>query len=67
MKYKRLLFTCWRRSLAQEELAQLLGASRQRVNQELKSMERDGAIRIEQGGLVIRDRVALMHIIDADN
>jgi CRP-like cAMP-binding protein len=53
--------------LAQEELAQLLGASRQRVNQELKSMERDGAIRIEQGGLVVRDRVALMHIIDADN
>jgi CRP-like cAMP-binding protein len=53
--------------LAQEELAQLLGASRQRVNQELKSMERDGAIRIEQGGLVVRDRAALMHIIDADN
>lgn len=53
--------------LAQEELAQLLGASRQRVNQELKSMERDGAIRIEQGGLVVRDRAALMNIIDADN
>jgi CRP-like cAMP-binding protein len=53
--------------LAQEELAQLLGASRQRVNQELKSMERDGAIRIEQAGLVIRDRNALMQIIDADN
>ena len=53
--------------LAQEELAQLLGASRQRVKQELKSMERDGAIRIEQGGLVVRDRAALMHIIDADN
>ena len=53
--------------LAQEELAQLLGASRQRVNQELKSMERDGAIRIEQGGLVVRDRAALMQIIDADN
>lgn len=53
--------------LAQEELAQLLGASRQRVNQELKSMERDGAIRIEQAGLVIRDRQALMQIIDADN
>ena len=53
--------------LAQEELAQLLGASRQRVNQELKSMEREGAIRIEQGGLVIRDRPALMQIIDADN
>ena len=53
--------------LAQEELAQLLGASRQRVNQELKSMERDGAIRVEQGGLVVRDRAALMNIIDADN
>jgi CRP/FNR family cyclic AMP-dependent transcriptional regulator len=53
--------------LAQEELAQLLGASRQRVNQELKSMERDNAIRIEQGGLVIRDRNALMNIIESDN
>ena len=53
--------------LAQEELAQLLGASRQRVNQELKSMEREQAIRIEPGGLVIRDRTALMRIIDADN
>ena len=53
--------------LAQEELAQLLGASRQRVNQELKSMEREDAIRIEPGGLVIRDRVALMRIIESDN
>jgi CRP-like cAMP-binding protein len=48
--------------LAQEELAQLLGASRQRVNQELKSMERDGVLRIEPAGLVIRDRVALSRI-----
>ena len=52
--------------LAQEELAQLLGASRQRVNQELKSMEREEAIRIEPGGLVIRNRDALMRIIDTD-
>ena len=52
--------------LAQEELAQLLGASRQRVNQELKSMERDSFIRIEPGGLVIRDRPALMRIAEAD-
>jgi len=52
--------------LAQEELAQLLGASRQRVNQELKSMEREEAIRIEPGGLVIRNRETLMQIIDAD-
>jgi CRP-like cAMP-binding protein len=53
--------------LAQEELAQLLGASRQRVNQELKSMERENAIRIEPGGLVIRDRAALLAIADADH
>jgi CRP/FNR family cyclic AMP-dependent transcriptional regulator len=53
--------------LAQEELAQLLGASRQRVNQELKSMEREDVIRIEPGGLVIRKREALMQIAEADN
>ena len=53
--------------LAQEELAQLLGASRQRVNQELKAMERDEVIRIEPGGLVIRKREALMQIAAADN
>ena len=52
--------------LAQEELAQLLGASRQRVNQELKAMEREDAIRIEPGGLVVRDRQALMRIAEAD-
>ena len=51
--------------LAQEELAQLLGASRQRVNQELKSMEREQTIRIEPGGLVVRDRDALMRIVEA--
>jgi CRP-like cAMP-binding protein len=53
--------------LAQEELAQLLGASRQRVNQELKAMERDEVIRIEPGGLVVRDRDALMRIIETDD
>lgn len=48
--------------LAQEELAQLLGASRQRVNQELKAMERDDIIRIEAGGVVVRNRSALMQL-----
>jgi CRP-like cAMP-binding protein len=50
--------------LAQEELAQLLGASRQRVNQELKTMEREDTIRIEPGGLVVRNREALMRIAE---
>ena len=53
--------------LAQEELAQLLGASRQRVNQELKAMERENVIRIEPGGLVVRDRDALMRIVETEN
>lgn len=53
--------------LAQEELAQLLGASRQRVNQELKQMEREHIIRIEPGGLVVLDRDALMLIVTADH
>ena len=53
--------------LAQEELAQLLGASRQRVNQELKQMEREQIIRIEPGGLVVLDRDGLMDIVDADH
>ena len=52
--------------LAQEELAQLLGASRQRVNQELKFMERENAIRIEPGGLVVRNRDMLKRIAEAD-
>lgn len=52
--------------LAQEELAQLLGASRQRVNQELKGMERENIIRIEPGGLVVRDRDGLLRIVETD-
>lgn len=53
--------------LAQEELAQLLGGSRQRVNQELKAMEREGIIRVEPSGLVIRDREGLARIVDAED
>lgn len=52
--------------LAQEELAQLLGASRQRVNQELKAMEREEVIRIEPSGLVVCKREALLRIAVAD-
>lgn len=46
--------------LAQEDLAQLLGASRQRVNQELKSFERDGAVRVEPTRLVVLDSAKLL-------
>ena len=48
--------------LAQEDLAQLLGASRQRVNQELKGFERDGAVRVEPTRLVVLSRDKLLQI-----
>lgn len=53
--------------LAQEELAQLLGASRQRVNQELKAMEREDIIRIEAAGIVLRNRQGLLRIVETDH
>ena len=46
--------------LAQEDLAQLLGASRQRVNQELKELEREGALRVEPTRLVVLSRDKLL-------
>ena len=49
-------------ALAQEDLAQLLGASRQRVNQELKGFERDGAVRVEPTRLVVLSRGKLLAI-----
>jgi CRP-like cAMP-binding protein len=48
--------------LAQEDIAQLLGASRQRVNQELKSFEREGAVRVEPTRLVVLSKEKLMAI-----
>lgn len=50
--------------LAQEDLAQLLGASRQRVNQELKGFEREGAVRVEPTRLVVLSKEKLMAIAD---
>lgn len=45
--------------LPQRELADLVGASRQRVNEHLKRMEQKNIIRQGVGGLVVRDRAAL--------
>ncbi len=51
-------------ALAQEDLAQLLGASRQRVNQELKGFEREGAVRIEPTRLVVLSKSKLLAIAE---
>lgn len=48
--------------LAQEDLAHLLGASRQRVNQELKGFEREGVLRVEPSRLVVLSRDKLLAI-----
>lgn len=50
--------------LAQEDLAQLLGASRQRVNQELKAFEREGAVRVEPTRLVVLSRDKLLALAE---
>jgi len=50
--------------LAQEDLAQLVGASRQRVNQELKGFEREGAVRVEPTRLVVLSRDKLLAICE---
>jgi len=50
--------------LPQEELAHLIGGSRQRVNEELKLMERDETIRIETCGVIVRNDRALRRIYE---
>jgi CRP/FNR family transcriptional regulator, cyclic AMP receptor protein len=52
--------------IAQSCLAQLLGASRPRVNLELRAMERENIIRIK-GGLAILDRAALLRSIESED
>lgn len=48
--------------LSQEELGRLVGATRQRVNHELKKMEREGVIHVAAEGLIVHDCEALAAI-----
>ena len=45
--------------ITQQELAYLVGLSRQRVNEALTALQAQGAIRVEYGGLRVLDLVAL--------
>ncbi|MBY0463726.1 MAG: Crp/Fnr family transcriptional regulator [Burkholderiales bacterium] len=45
--------------ITQQELAYLVGLSRQRVNEALATLEAQGVIRVEYGGLRVLDRLAL--------
>jgi len=51
--------------ITQQELAYLVGLSRQRVNEALSALEAQGAIRVEYGGLRILDLAALRSSIGA--
>ena len=48
--------------MAQHELASLLGASRQRINQQLKRLEQLNAIQVATGRLLVRDHRMLQRI-----
>lgn len=41
--------------LSQEEMGQLVGLSRQRVNQALNTLERAGLVRVDYGGITVLD------------
>ncbi|MDB5929390.1 MAG: Crp/Fnr family transcriptional regulator, partial [Polaromonas sp.] len=45
--------------ITQQELAYLVGLSRQRVNEALRALEAQGTIRVEYGGLRVLDLAAL--------
>jgi CRP/FNR family transcriptional regulator, cyclic AMP receptor protein len=45
--------------ITQQELAYLVGLSRQRVNEALRALSAKGVIRVEYGGLRILDLAAL--------
>jgi CRP-like cAMP-binding protein len=45
--------------VSQEELGQLAGLSRQRVNQALKVLERNGLLQVDYGGVTVRDLAGL--------
>ena len=52
--------------ITQQELAYLVGLSRQRVNEALTALEAQGTIRVEYGGLRVLDLVALRSSIFQD-
>lgn len=53
--------------LAQDELADMLGRTRQSVNRELKQLERDGLIEMRYSHFIIRDAQALRCIVEHES
>ena len=46
--------------LTQQEMAAMIGTAREMVGRSLKSLESDGAIRMDHNRIIITDRKALM-------
>ena len=53
--------------ITQQEMAYLVGLSRQRVNEALRTLEAQGMIRVEYGGLRVLDIAALRSSVCIDN
>jgi CRP-like cAMP-binding protein len=53
--------------ITQQELAYLVGLSRQRVNEALRTLEARGMIRVEYGGLRVLDMAALRSSVFTDH
>lgn len=53
--------------ITQQEMAYLVGLSRQRVNEALRTLEAQGMIRVEYGGLRVLDLAALRSSVCIDN
>ena len=51
--------------LSQEELGDLAGLTRQRTNQAVKSLERDGVVVVRHGGLLVKDLLALRRFAES--
>jgi DNA-binding GntR family transcriptional regulator len=51
--------------ITQQELAYLVGLSRQRVNEALSLLQASGAIRVEYGGVRVLDLYALRSVLSA--
>ncbi len=47
--------------ISQEELGYLSGASRQRANQALQLLEKEGLVRLDYGGIRVLDLEGLRH------
>jgi CRP/FNR family cyclic AMP-dependent transcriptional regulator len=53
--------------ITQQELAYLVGLSRQRVNEALQHLQREGAIYVEYGGVQVLDLACLQRYGTAGN